>query len=367
MHAPQSDTKYMALLLPAFTSDMVRCIPETGKVMNQQSASTKGHAPVIQSKPIIGVSRCLGFAACRWNGQCLPDPTVEALRDWVEFRTFCPEMEIGLGAPRDPIRLVGKANSPETALMQPATGRDVTREMEEYSANLLPELADASGFILKAKSPSCGLRGVKVYKDMNPGKNVDYAPGVFGRAVVAAFSELPMEDEGRLSNFLIREHFLTRIFTHARFREIMGGAMRDLVRFHSDHKYLLMAYDQDSMRRLGRITANPEGLSFVEAAERYRRELCVALRHPMRFTNAINVLLHIFGYFSDKLNSAEKAFFLDSLERYRQAKAPLAVLQGVLRSWAVRFEDMYLLWQHFFQPYPEALVEITDSGKGRDH
>lgn len=331
--------------------------------MNQPPAFSKRRHP----KPVIGVSSCLGFAACRWNGQCLPDPTVDALRDWVEFEIFCPEVAIGLGVPRDPIRLVGRANSPETTLAQPATGRDVTLEMEAYARELLPKLADAAGFILKAKSPSCGIRGVKVYKDMNPGKNVDYAPGIFGRAVLTAFPELPVEDEGRLSNFLIREHFLTRIFTMARFREATGGAMRDLVGFHSDHKYLLMAYDQESMRRLGRITANPDGVPFAETAERYRRELCAALRHPMRFTNAINVLLHIFGYFSDKLSDTEKAFFLDGLERYRNAKIPLAVLQGLLQSWAVRFGEEYLLRQHFFQPYPEALVEITDSGKGRDH
>lgn len=329
-------------------------------------AAAPGTPAAGSDKPTLGISRCLGFAACRWNGQCIDDPTVAALRDWVEVRTFCPEADIGLGTPRDPIRLVGRAHSSETALLQPATGRDVTREMREYAAALLPGLADVDGFILKAKSPSCGLRGVKVYKDLEPGKNVDVASGLFGKEVLAAFPDLPVEDEGRLSNFLIREHFLTRIFILARFRAAAGGSMRHLVQFHADHKYLLMAYDQDGLRRLGRITANADGLPFAETAARYRRELAATLRLPMRFTNAINVLLHIFGYFSDKLNGGEKGFFLDGLERYRRAKVPLSVLQGVLRSWAVRFEDGYLLRQHFFQPYPEALMAITDSGKGRD-
>lgn len=317
-------------------------------------------------KPIIGVSRCLGFDACRWNGVRLDDPVVDSLRDWVEFRTFCPEAELGLGVPRDPIRLVGRANFPDAALMQPATGRDLTREMRDFARVRLAGLADADGFILKTKSPSCGPRGVKVYKDMSPGKNVDYAPGMFGRAVMETFPDRAIEDEGRLSNFIIREHFLTRIFTEARFKNAAAGAMRDLVAFHSDHKYLLMACDQESMRRLGRLVANPEHLKFAEVTDRYRRELRISLRHPMRFTNAINVLLHIFGYFSDKLNAAEKAFFLDGLERYRQAKTPLSALQVLLRSWAVRFGDEYLLRQVFFQPYPDALASITDSGKGRD-
>lgn len=337
--------------------------------MNTEKTAPKGTGQnaATAGKPVIGVSRCLGFAACRWNGACLNDPTVDALRGWVEFRTFCPEVEIGLGAPRPPIRLVGRANSPEVAVVQPETGRDVTGEMRAFARDRLPELADADGFILKSKSPSCGPRSVKVFKDALPGKNVDYAAGVFGRAVLDTFPELPVEDEGRLSNFIIREHFLTRVFTLARFRAAAAGAMRDLVAFHSDCKYLFMAYNQESLRRLGRIVANPERLPFAEAAERYRRELAVTLAHPMRFTNAINVLLHIFGYFSDKLGDAEKAFFLDHLERYRQARIPLSVMQGVLRAWAARFDVGYLLGQHFFQPYPEALVAITDSGKGRDY
>lgn len=321
---------------------------------------------VASAKPIMGISRCLGFDACRWNGQRIDDPIVAALREWVEVRTFCPESDIGLGTPRDPIRLVGVAHSPEITLMQPATGRDVTRAMRDYAAELLPRLAQVDGFILKAKSPSCGLRGVKVYKDLEPGKNVDMAAGLFGGAVTAAFPETPAEDEGRLSNFLIREHFLTRVFALTRFRVAAAGRMRDLVQFHADHKYLLMAYDQNGLHRLGRITANAAGLSFAETTAAYRRELSGTLRLPMRFTNAINVLLHLFGYFSDKLTGGEKSFFLDNLERYRRAKLPLSVLQGVLRSWAVRFEEGYLLRQWFFQPYPEALMTITDSGKGRD-
>lgn len=335
--------------------------------MSASDGTTSARGAADHPKPIVGVSRCLGFDACRWNGVCLNDPTVNALRDRVEFRTFCPEMEIGLGAPRDPIRLVGRANSPQTALMQPATGRDLTRTMEEYARDRLADLADVDGFILKAKSPSCGLRGVKVYKNMEPGKNVDYAPGMFGRAVLETFPDHPLEDEGRLSNFIIREHFLTRLFALARFKAVVPGGMRDLVDFHSDYKYLLMAYDQNCLRRLGRIVANPERLPFAEAARRYRGELAAALRHPARFTNAINALLHIFGYFSDKLNGGEKAFFLDGLERYRRAKIPLSVLQAVLRSWAVRFEETYLLRQRFFEPYPEALLDIADSGKGRDY
>lgn len=315
-------------------------------------------------KPVIVVSRCLGFANCRWNGECINDHTIDSMRPWVEFQTLCPEMDIGLGVPRDPVRLVQGKDLMDIRLVQHNTGLDVTEKMRQYAASVSHTL-NATGIILKSKSPSCGLRGVKIYKDMEKGSKVALGSGLFGEEILRTCQDIPIEDEGRLSNFVIREHFLTRIFVLERYR-IMTQAetVRELQEFHADHKYLFMAYNQDQLHQMGKIAAMP--LPAPELFPSYRMAMQKALAYPIRFTNAINVLLHIFGHFSDKLSDGEKAYFLDTVTLYRQAKVPLSLLQSLLRSWSIRFEDKYLAKQYFFEPYPKELMEITDSGKGRD-
>jgi uncharacterized protein YbgA (DUF1722 family) len=176
-----------------------------------------------------------------------------------------------------------------------------------------------------------------------------------------------VEDEGRLRNFRIREHFLTQLFTHARFRSITHSpAMKELVRFHSEHKLLLMAYSQKELRQLGRVVANHDRRPVRDLFERYGAGLYRALSRIPRYTSNVNVLMHALGYSSRKLSHEEKAFFLEMLEEYRSGRIPLSVPISLARSWIIRFEEDYLKDQVFFHPYPPELMEITDSGKGRD-
>jgi uncharacterized protein YbgA (DUF1722 family) len=141
--------------------------------------------------------------------------------------------------------------------------------------------------------------------------------------------------------------------------------MKELVRFHTENKMLLMAYNQERMRALGRIVANPDKKPVRELLEDYDNQLSEAFSRAARYTSNINVLMHGMGYFSKDMSSDEKAFFLDSLERYRAGMIPLSVPLNILRSLIVRFQEDYLMQQTFFEPYPEALMDITDSGKGR--
>jgi uncharacterized protein YbgA (DUF1722 family) len=141
--------------------------------------------------------------------------------------------------------------------------------------------------------------------------------------------------------------------------------MRDLVDFHARNKGLLMGYNQTRMRAMGRIVANHEQKPAADVYAAYGEGLSQALARPPRFTSMINVLMHALGHMSDGLQAEEKAFFLDGLQRYREGKVPLSVLTTLVRSWAVRFDQPYLREQTYLHPYPEALVEITDSGKGR--
>ncbi len=315
-------------------------------------------------KPTVVISRCLEFDRCRYNGQVIPDAFVRMMQDFVDFQPVCPEVSIGLGTPRDPIRIV--ADGDKKILYQPATGRNITAAMEHFTTEYLNSLKEVDGFILKHGSPSCGLKSVKVYAGMERVTRTFKSSGFFGGRVLEGFPGLAIEDEGRLKNFTIREHFLTRLFTLARFRQIRRGAMQQLIDFHTRHKLLLMAYSQTRMRAMGRIVANREGTDISILMSSYGDELRGALDRIPPFTSIINVLLHALGGFSDKISKEEKRFFLNSIEEYRDERIPLNTLLYILKTWSIRFNNQYLLSQAFMEPYPREMVALTDSGKGRD-
>jgi uncharacterized protein YbgA (DUF1722 family)/uncharacterized protein YbbK (DUF523 family) len=316
-------------------------------------------------KPKIVVSRCLEFDACRYNGAMIPSEVVRSLKPHADFIPTCPEMEIGLGVPRDPIRIV--ETEAGLTLVQPSTGRDVTADMTSFAEAFLASVGEVDGFILKYRSPSCGLKEVKVFASAGSKTLAGKGPGFFGGAVLARFPQLAVEDEGRLNNFRIREHFLTRIFTLASFRDTERAAsMRELVAFQARNKLLLMAYNQKEMRHLGRLVANLEKRPVPQVFGEYREHLRSAFATAPRYTSCINVLMHALGYFSEGLSKQEKAYFLNSLEEYRAERVPLSVPVGIIKAYIVRFGEDYLAQQSFFAPYPARLVEITDSGKGRD-
>jgi uncharacterized protein YbbK (DUF523 family) len=184
-------------------------------------------------------------------------PIVAKLKEYVDFLSVCAEMEIGLGVPRKPVRIV--FDKGEHRLVQPATGRDVTEDMQTFCTDFLDSARDVDGFILKFRSPSCGIKDVKVYPAAGKSGAVEKTSGYFGGAVLNRYLFLPIEDEGRLRNARIKEHFLTKLFTLAAFRRVKSaGSMKDLIKFHTENKYLLMAYSQAELRKLGAIAANKE-------------------------------------------------------------------------------------------------------------
>jgi uncharacterized protein YbgA (DUF1722 family)/uncharacterized protein YbbK (DUF523 family) len=309
-------------------------------------------------RPKVVVSRCLGFDHCRYNGNIISSPIVAKLTEYVDFLPVCPEVEIGLGIPRSPVRII--LENGEQRLVQSASGRDLTEVMEEFCTDYLDFTGDVDGFILKYRSPSCGIKDVKVYPTaaLKSGA-IGKTSGFFGGAVLKKFPHLAIEDEGRLRNARIKEHFMTRLFMLAAFRKVKSeGRMKDLIAFHTENKYLLMAYNQAGLRKLGAIVANKEGLSFQELASEYQMHLYSALSRPPRYTSTINVLMHAFGHFSQKLSSQEKALFLNWIQKYREGKTSLCPAINTIRSWALRFEDQFLTNQTLFEPYPEGLMEV---------
>ncbi|MFA5143614.1 MAG: DUF523 and DUF1722 domain-containing protein [Candidatus Omnitrophota bacterium] len=315
-------------------------------------------------KPRLFASKCLGFAACRWDGVTIRDAFVESLKPYVEYVTTCPEVEAGLGVPRDPIRIVSQSG--EFHLVQPSTGKDMSSEMKSFAGHFLGSLGDIDGFILKDRSPSCGIDSVKVYPKIGPSASVARASGFFGAAVLERFGDMPIETEGRLTNYRIREHFLTRIFTFAGFRGVKeAGRMGALVDFHARNKLLIMSYSQKGLSILGSLTANRDGLKQDKVFDEYEKCLHNTMARISRYTANINILTHSLGYFKDKLSADEKKFFLALVTEYRDGKVPLSVPVNVAKSYIVRFGEAYLARQTFFEPYPPGLVSITDSGAGR--
>ncbi|HUV86882.1 MAG TPA: DUF523 and DUF1722 domain-containing protein [bacterium] len=315
------------------------------------------------AKPVVVVSRCLDFDAVRYDGSIIRDEFVRALKPHVTFIPICPEVEIGLGIPRQPVRIVEVDGA--RRLVQPATGLDFTAKMECFAASFLEGLDAVNGFILKSRSPTSGFKDVKIYPGTAKTAPSGKGAGFFGGAVLARFGHMAVEDEGRLKNLRLREHFLTKLFAFASFREIKASASpNDLVQFHAKNKLLLMAYNQTRMRTLGRVVAGAGRERLADAVAAYEENFYAAFARPPRYTAGINALMHGLGHFSKQLSHAEKAFFLDELESYRAGHVPLSVPLNVLRGYVVRFGDEYLARQTFFSPYPEELTTLADSGKG---
>lgn len=317
------------------------------------------------SKPIVVLSKCLEFEACRYNGQVIPDTFVKKIEPYVNFKPVCPEVEIGLGVPRDPIRVTSQGN--ETRLIQAATGRDISSKMLSFADNYLKSLKDVDGFILKSRSPSCGIKDVKLFPNSEDCAAIGKTRGFFAGKVLERFPGLAIEDEGRLKNFKIRDHFLTKLYLSANFRNVKKAkSINGLISFHSKNKFLMMAYNQKEMRILGKIVANQKKARYQETIAQYEEHLINAFMNPPRKTSYINVLMHSLGYFSDRLTSKEKAYFLDLLEDFRNEKIPISAILIVLKAWIIKYEQKYLEEQTIFEPYPKELIEISDSGKGRD-
>lgn len=315
--------------------------------------------------PRVVLSKCLEVEPVRYNGEVIHNSFVARLMEFVELLPVCPEVEIGLGVPRPAVRLID--DNGQARLVQPKTDRDVTEQMQRFTENWLGALGEVDGFVLKAGSPSCGTANVKVYQGAEKSPWVRMQPGMFAEGVLQRFPELAVEDEGRLRNFYIRHHFLTRLFTAADLRRLGDDpTMAALIDFHRRHKHLLMLYDEQRMRRLGRLVANEEGLDAGQLYERYEIAFRKALaRQPGRRAH-LNVLQHIYGHFKDRISDAERQQFQRMVDEWDNFQLTLNAPLSVIRSWSARFDYDYMADQSYIEPYPRGLFEMRDSGKGFD-
>lgn len=308
-------------------------------------------------RPRLLVSECLEFKPVRWNAQMMRSDAVRLLKPHVDFFPACPEVGVGLGVPRETVRLVELDGS--VRLVQPATGRDLTGDMVALARNTIAGLPALDGAIFKAESPSSALRDAKIYPSIDAASSVRRGPGMFTREVLALLPGLPAEDDGRLNNPVIRDTFFRAIFTRARFRVAKDtGSLDALVRFHRTSKFLLKSFDEQRAGVLGRIVAGARSHAIGDALARYEHVLLELLRgHPACGAN-VNVFLHLFGFFSGSLAREENAFFLDQLDKYRRGSVPRGTVTALLRSWVIRFDVAYLKDQTVLDPYPAALQDL---------
>ncbi|GAB5046027.1 YbgA family protein [Thermodesulfovibrio sp. TK110] len=300
-------------------------------------------------KPKIVLSRCFSKPV-RYNGGVVVDEFVEKLKPYIEYIDFCPESDIGLGVPRERLIIVDDGLSKR--LIQPDTGKDFTEKMLEYVSKTVSSMTNIDGFILKAKSPSCGVGSAKLYRNGSIAAKTD---GFFAEAIKKHFHYLPIEDEGRLRDEEIKTHFLTRIFAFSELRQLNGHSRaKNLVDFHSRYKFLLMAYSQKYLKELGQIVADSR-MPIEDKINRYREKFYQAFTKKTNRRKNVNVLMHIMGCVSKKLNAKEKKHILQLIDRYSKGIIEIRVITELLRSLAYRFKNEYILLQKYLEPFPPEL------------
>jgi uncharacterized protein YbgA (DUF1722 family)/uncharacterized protein YbbK (DUF523 family) len=276
----------------------------------------------------------------------------QVLGQFFHFVPVCPESECGLGVPREAMRLVGEVNNPR--LVTNKSHIDHTDRMLSWAAKRLDALEkeDLCGFVFKKDSPSSGLHRVKIYIDR--GQPVKNGRGLFASAFTARFPRIPVEEEGRLNDPVLRENFIERVFVLKRWREALQRrrAIGNLVDFHTREKLLIMAHSQKYYREMGRLVSMGKQFKTTELYNRYETLLFKAFCLKGTVSKHTNVLMHILGYFKKKLSADEKKEVLELIQSYRNGYLPLIVPVTLMNHFVRKYRQPYLSMQTYLNPHP---------------
>lgn len=309
----------------------------------------------MSNTPIIGISSCLLGDAVRYDGGHKRDRWLsETLGRHVRFKRFCPEVAIGMGTPRDPIQLVGSAAAYQARGVKDP-GIDVTAPLSEYGRLTATRHTGLSGFIFKSKSPSCGMERVRV-RDTH-GAPFKVGIGLFAREIMQARPYLPVEEEGRLNDAVLRENFVNRVFAYQRWQQLRKGrhSAAALVEFHARHKYLVMSHSQAAYRRLGQLVARQQTMASDELYAQYEAEFMTALKRRVSRGRHVNTLQHIQGYLKRRIDADDKAELVACVGAYQREEIPLVAVITLFRHYFRRHPDDYIDNQWYLQPCPDAL------------
>jgi uncharacterized protein YbgA (DUF1722 family)/uncharacterized protein YbbK (DUF523 family) len=308
-------------------------------------------------KPKLGISACLLGQKVRYDGGDKRDRFLtDTFGLHVEWIPVCPELEVGMGVPREPVRLVGHVS--DSKMIAERSGKDWTRAMHRYSLQRVRALKELelSGYIFKKDSPSCGMERVRVYnRDGIPNRA---GRGLFASTVMSELPLLPVEEEGRLNDPILRENFVERIFAYHRWQRLAcrRRSISSLVDFHTRHKFLLLAHSEPHYRKLGRIVAEAKQSPIAAAYEQYSRLFMEGLGCHATAKKHCNVLEHMMGYFSKELSKEERQELMELIDDLRQRLIPLVVPLTLFHHYVKKYRVTYLENQIYLQPSPKELM-----------
>lgn len=307
----------------------------------------------------VGISQCLMGAPVRYDGGHKHSSyCTRTLSAWFSFVPVCPEMGIGMGAPRESIHLQGSLENDDIRAVGNRTATlDVTGKLVAYGVEKATELSYLRGYILQGRSPSCGMERIKVYHENGHplGKT---SPGLYAREFMRIQPLLPVEEEGRLQDAHLRENFVARIFAYHRWRTLLdqGLTLASLQDFHARHKYLLLSHHQPAYRYLGRVVAHAHQRPLEDVANEYGRVFMETLKRVASNRNHANVLHHLMGYVKHELDSYSKEELLHLIDQYRQGRVPLIAPLTLLKHHLKRHPNAYLDKQVYLEPHPPELM-----------
>ena len=307
----------------------------------------------MEEKFKIGISSCLLGNEVRWNaGHKLDKYLTHTLGQFVEYVPVCPEVEAGFGVPRESFRLVGDPDTPRLVTFKSKT--DHTERMVTWAKKRVSELdkEDLCGFIFKSDSPSSGMIRVKVYNEKGMPHKVGI--GMFARAFMEHFPLIPVEDDGRLNDPLIRENFILQIFTMKRWRDNVARkpGLGNLVDFHTRNKLLILSHSPKHYRLMGKLVANGKTLPIKELYDQYQLLLMEALKQKTTIRKNTNVLQHLMGYFKKQLSGDEKQELLEIFDQYRSEYVPQIVPMTLINHYVRKYDQPYLKQQTYLNPHP---------------
>lgn len=327
-------------------------------IIEQTASRHEGESEPMSRIP-VGISSCLLGDKVRFDGQHQLDHFVsKTLGQYFEFRRFCPEVSIGLGIPRRPIRLIAK-DGDVRCVSSVDESLDYTQALNDCAREQRPWQEELCGYILKKSSPSCGMERVKVYDGPAPRRD---GVGIYAANLMSQFPNLPVEEEGRLGDPVLRENFIQRVYVMWRWRDLLreGLTVHGLVTFHARHKLILMSHCLTTYKSLGPLVAAANKSNIEQTSETYIRDLMAALKIRASRGRHVNVLQHIQGYLKNALDADDKAELNESFAQYLRGQLPLIVPITLLNHYFRKFPNDYIRDSWYMRPYPAELSLQND-------
>ena len=304
-------------------------------------------------KITLAISSCLMGNKVRFDaGHKRSKYCLDVLGDWFDYQPICPEAGIGMSIPRPPIHLVDSQGDIKVKMVSDHS-LDFTEQLKGYASEQLSSIENVSGYIVIRNSPSCGMERVKVYHENGNPSNLS-SSGAYIAEIMKLRPELPVEEEGRLSDPKLRENFINRVFAFNEWQSTVlhEPTLKNLIRFHSRYKYLIMAHSYQAYKQLGRLVSNDGSKELNIIISEYQQLLMATLKKIASTKSHTNVLFHILGYLKKSINSEAKQELIKVIEQYRNGIVTLIVPVTLINHYINQYGTDYICNQAYLNPHP---------------